>query len=141
MNQKGCRNKDDGGFITISREFVDLTHIINKNIQVYPGDPETIFESVTNIGKDANANITRITIGSHTGTHVDAHKHFISNGIGIDKEPPDKFIGEAVVLDMSNIQNGQGITSLDLERNTSKVKSGDIFYFIQVQIPNCITKM
>jgi hypothetical protein len=26
---------------------------------------------------------------------------------------------------MSNIQNGQGITSLDLERNTSKVKSGD----------------
>jgi hypothetical protein len=44
MNQKGCRNNDDGGFITISREFVDLTHIINKNIQVYPGSPETIFE-------------------------------------------------------------------------------------------------
>jgi arylformamidase len=139
MNQNGSRN-NDGRFITISREFIDLTHIINKNIQVYPGDPETIFESVTNIGKDANANITRITIGSHTGTHVDAHKHFISNGIGVDKEPPDKFIGEAVVLDMSNIQNGQGITSLDLERNASLVKSGDIILLYTGTTPKFYSK-
>ena len=54
--------------ITISRKFFDLTHIINKNISVYPGDPKTIFESVTKIGKDANANITRITIGSYRNT-------------------------------------------------------------------------
>ena len=99
MIQKDRRNSD---LITISREFYDLTHIINKNIPVYPGDPKPTFEPVTTIGKDANTNITRITMGSHTGTHVDAHKHFIPNGIGIDKEPPDKFIGEAVVLDMSH---------------------------------------
>jgi arylformamidase len=57
---------------------------------------------------------------------VDAHKHFIPNGIGIDKEPPDKFIGEAVVLDVSTVQNGHGITSSNLEKYISIVKSGDI---------------
>jgi kynurenine formamidase len=57
-------------------------------------NPKTIFESVTKIGKDANANITRITIGSHTETHLDDHKHFIPNGIEIDKEPPDKLLAK-----------------------------------------------
>ena len=38
MIQKDRRNSD---LITISREFYDLTHIINKNIPVYPGDTET----------------------------------------------------------------------------------------------------
>lgn len=41
-------------------------------------------------------------------------------------EPPDKFIGEAVVLDVSTIQNGHGITSSNLEKDISIVKSGDI---------------
>jgi arylformamidase len=51
------------------------------------------------------------------------------DGIGIDKEPPDKFIGEAVVLDMPTIQTRQGITSSDLEKCLNIVKSGDIILF------------
>jgi len=35
-------------------------------------------------------------------------------------EPPDKFIGEAVVLDVSTIQNGHGITSSNLDTARSK---------------------
>ena len=69
----------------------------------------------------------RITIGSYRNT-CRSHKHFIPNGIGIDKEPPDKFIGEAVVLDVSTIQNGHGITSSNLEKYISIVKSGDIVF-------------
>jgi hypothetical protein len=69
---------------------------------------------------------------------VDAHKHFIPNGIGIDKEPPDKFIGEAVVLDVSTVQNGHGITSSNLEKYISIVKSGDIVFTLYWYVPNCI---
>lgn len=69
---------------------------------------------------------------------MDAHKHFIPNGIGIDKEPPDKFIGEAVVLDVSTIRNGHGITSSNLEKYISIVKSGDIVFTLYWYVPNCI---
>ncbi len=62
MIQKNRRNSN---LITISREFYNLTHIINKNIPVYPGDPKPTFEPVTTIGKDANTNITRIAMGSY----------------------------------------------------------------------------
>jgi len=71
-------------------------------------------------------NVTRIVIGSHTGTHVDAQKHFIANGNSIDKEPLDKFMGEAVTLDISNINIGDGITGSDLENYSKVVKHKDI---------------
>ena len=61
-----------------------------------------------------------------TGTHVDAQKHFIANGNSIDKEPLDKFMGEAVTLDISNINIGDGITGSDLENYSKVVKHKDI---------------
>ena len=45
--------------------------------------------------------MTRIIMGSHTGTHLDAPRHFIRDGIGIDRIPPNKLIGEAYVADLS----------------------------------------
>jgi len=54
-------------------------------------------------------------MGSHTGTHLDAPRHFIQDGIGIDRIPPDKLIGEAYVADLSRKPIGSGITSEDLK--------------------------
>jgi arylformamidase len=71
-------------------------------------------------------NVTRIVIGSHTGTHIDAQKHFIANGNGIDKEPLEKFIGEAVILDISNISVGSGITDANLDKYSNIVRANDI---------------
>ena len=59
---------------------------------VYPGDPQPEFKPISTI-ENQKVNVTRIVVGSHTGTHVDAQKHFIANGNSIDKEPLDKFMG------------------------------------------------
>ena len=67
---------------------------------VYPGDPQPEFDPYATI-KDNKANVTRIMLGSHTGTHVDAPWHFLQEGNSIDTEPLDKFIGEAVIIDVS----------------------------------------
>jgi arylformamidase len=69
-------------------------------MRVYPGDPKPKFEPHATI-KDNNANITRITLGSHTGTHVDAQWHFLQEGNTIDRESLYKFIGEATIMDAS----------------------------------------
>jgi arylformamidase len=116
---KKVKNNSDV-IITISRSiFYDLTNLIRTNMAIYPGDPVPDFEPVATIEKD-KLNVTRIVMGSHTGTHVDAEKHFISNGKGIDKEPLDKFIGEAIILDMSAKDIGQGITDVDLNNHYNK---------------------
>jgi arylformamidase len=79
----------------------DLTHAISQDMQIYPGDPQPKFDPHATI-KDDKANVTRISLGSHTGTHVDAPWHFLQEGNSIDMEPLDKFIGEAVIIDASD---------------------------------------
>jgi arylformamidase len=82
---------------------------------IYPGDPSPSFEKYSTLQKDG-VDLTKITMGSHTGTHLDAPRHFIPHGIGIDKIPPNKLIGEAYVADLSKKPIGSGITSKDLRR-------------------------
>jgi arylformamidase len=92
---------------------------------IFPGDPTPKFESVLNLERD-NVNVSRITLGTHTGTHVDSQKHFITNGVGIEKECLSKFIGEAVVMDFSNKTRGDEITSYDLDNYSSLIVPNDI---------------
>ncbi len=65
---------------------------------VYPGNPEILIEPQQAISQGAGANVSKVTFGSHTGTHVDAAKHFFDNGQTVDNIPPEKFIGPAVLL-------------------------------------------
>src|SRR3989475_8370328 len=80
---------------------------------IYPGDPSPSFEHYSTLQKDG-VNLTKIIIGSHTGTHLDAPRHFIQDGMGIDLIPIDKMIGEAYVAGLSRKPIGTGITSKDL---------------------------
>jgi arylformamidase len=65
---------------------------------VYPGNPEILIESQQAISRGAGANVSRITFGSHTGTHVDAAKHFFDDGQTVDQIPPDRLVGPAVLI-------------------------------------------
>jgi arylformamidase len=119
-------NKDIDTQITLSRKFYDLTQIISKDIPVYTGDPEPDFEPWSTIEIDSY-NVTRIILGSHSGTHVDAQSHFMIDGNTIDREPITKFIGESLVLDLSKrCSIGDGITNAHLEPYSDLIKDSDI---------------
>jgi len=81
---------------------------------VYPGDPSPSFEPAATIAANG-VNLTRMILGSHTGTHVDAPIHFIPDGIGVDSVPVPSLIGEAVVLDLSAKPIGSGISFADID--------------------------
>jgi len=95
---------------------VDLTHELHNGMPIYPGDPFPSFVSYATLEKDG-VNMTKLTLGSHTGTHIDAPRHFIPNGISIDQIPTTKLFGEAYVTDMSSKPIGSGITGQDLCQN------------------------
>ncbi|MFL6478080.1 MAG: cyclase family protein [Nitrososphaera sp.] len=94
----------------------DLTCTISQDMRIYPGDPQPKFSPHATI-KDNIANVTTITLGSHTGTHVDAPWHFLEGGNSIDVEPLYKFIGDAVVVDASYTNNitARNFSSSDIE--------------------------
>jgi kynurenine formamidase len=98
----------------------DLTRVMSPDMQVYPGDPKPEFEPQATI-KDNKSNVTRITLGSHTGTHADAQRHFLQEGNSIDAEPLDKFVGEAAIVDASGKKS---VTARDLSGHD--IRSNDI---------------
>jgi arylformamidase len=110
----------------IFEKAVDLTHELHNGMPVYPGDPSPSFVSYATLEKDG-VNLTKLTLGSHTGTHIDAPRHFIPDGIGVDQILPSKLVGEAYVTDMSSKPIGSGITAQDLRENLEgKVAEDDI---------------
>jgi arylformamidase len=126
MHRNENNYDDDNNIIRISKtSFYDLTHLIYPDMPIYPGEPQPEFQPFFKLGRD-KVNLTRLIMGSHTGTHVDAPIHFISTGDSVNKIPLDKFMGEAVTLDMSTKCVGQGITNLDLDTCSKIVKAGDI---------------
>jgi arylformamidase len=94
------------------KRVIDITSPIRQGMPVYPGDPEPLVEQVCSIQKNGFA-LSMITMGSHTGTHVDAPSHILENGTSVDMLPPESFIGRAIVLDVSCI--GNAIRSEQLE--------------------------
>jgi arylformamidase len=69
---------------------------------VYPGNPEISITPQQEISKGAGANVSQISFGSHTGTHIDAPKHFFDDGAPVDKLPLDVLMGPAVVISVDD---------------------------------------
>lgn len=78
---------------------------------------------VTSTIKKNIANESRFHLDSHTGTHVDAPFHFLQNGEKIDAISVEKFLGECVVVDLTNIKN-RGVEKRDLIK--AKIRKEDI---------------
>lgn len=71
--------------------------ILNGGL-VYPGNPAIAISPQQEVSKGASANVSLLSFGSHTGTHVDAPKHFFDGGLGVDALPLDVLMGPAVLI-------------------------------------------
>lgn len=78
-------------------QIVDLTQPIYDGMPVYPGDPEVRIREVQEVAT-SGWSVRQLSLGSHTGTHVDAFSHASPEGLAIDAFPVDRFVGRAVCL-------------------------------------------
>jgi arylformamidase len=98
---------------------------------VYPGNPPVSITPQQSIAQGAGANVSRLDFGSHTGTHVDAPKHFFDDGAGVDTLPLEVLMGPARLIAFSDAvtsigeaelaaHNLEGVTRLLLKTRNSK---------------------
>ncbi|MBN1230290.1 MAG: cyclase family protein [Anaerolineales bacterium] len=78
----------------------DISLSISPDMVVWPGDPQVELEEVSQISRGDSCNVTSMKISSHTGTHVDAPKHFIDGGNGVDTLSFKSLIGKAYVVEI-----------------------------------------
>lgn len=79
-------------------ELFDLTLPLSPALVVQPGDPPLTMRRTLTHDVDG-FEVTQICLGSHSGTHVEAPRHFYPEGLTLDAFPLHRFVGPAVVLD------------------------------------------
>jgi arylformamidase len=78
----------------------DISLAITPGMPVWPGDPGVELERVTEIAKGANSNTSRLTLGVHSGTHVDAPVHFLDGDTSVETLALETLTGRATVVDL-----------------------------------------
>lgn len=81
---------------------VDLSVPVGPDTVVYPGDPRPSFAVHSTIERDG-FNLLHVTMGSQSGTHVDAPYHFDAGTPRIDEVPLERFVGTGVVVDATTV--------------------------------------
>jgi arylformamidase len=103
---------------------IDVSVTIRPRMPIYEGDPGVDISLARSIDRGDLANVSRLELGAHTGTHVDAPRHFIANGPGADRLTLESFVGPCVVADAA-AADGQIdaalVDSLELEPGTERV--------------------
>jgi len=84
-------------------KMIDISRTIKADMEMYPGDTGPQITKVSGLDEGDSYNTSRITLGTHTGTHVDPPLHLIRDGAGIDRLPMNTLVGNARVLDLSSI--------------------------------------
>ena len=78
---------------------IDVSLPIRTGMVTYEGDPSVEITERLSIAKGDPANVRNLSLGSHTGTHIDAPAHFIDGGPTLDAVPLDALNGAALVVE------------------------------------------
>jgi kynurenine formamidase len=76
------------------RRLIDLSHPLRTGMPIFPQDPEVVLEPA---GGLEPWRVTRLGLGTHSGTHIDAAAHFVPEGRTIDSYPLERFVLPAYV--------------------------------------------
>lgn len=91
----------------------DITLALSAELPVYPDDPPFVSKPWSSISQGDSCNLSQITLSSHSGTHIDAPRHFLEHGAGVDELPLGLLVGKALVVEIRKVKE---IGRHDLER-------------------------
>ena len=71
---------------------------LQSGMVTWPGDPAVSIDLLASIEKGSVCNVTRLAMSAHTGTHIDAPRHFLEDGITMEHMPLDATLGPCRVI-------------------------------------------
>jgi arylformamidase len=83
-------------------DWIDISVPVHNGMVHWPGDPDFHIERAEDQDKGDVATVSRMTLGVHTGTHMDAPLHFIRGARSIDQMPLDATVGPARVIPIAD---------------------------------------
>jgi arylformamidase len=105
-------------------KWIDVSLPLRNGLVHWPGDPPFAIERVRDLERGDDATVSRLDMGVHTGTHMDAPAHFIRGGASLDRLPLDAVMGRGRVI---GIGDERAVTPAELERH--RIREGERILF------------
>jgi len=84
----------------------DVSVVVQPGTPEWPGDAPFTCGWTCRLAEGASVNLSHIAGSPHVGTHADAPLHVRDGAAGSDALPLDAFLGDAVVIDVSDAPTG-----------------------------------
>lgn len=98
----------------MKRPWKDVSVPLRDGMIHWPGDPECHIKRVSRMEDGAVCNLTHISMSAHTGTHMDAPRHFVADGLTMEQMPLEPVIGRCRVFELLDCEDQ--ITADDLKK-------------------------
>jgi arylformamidase len=92
-------------------KLIDVTLPLDDRLPVYPGNTPFTLEPIKRIARGDSSNVSTLHLSAHSGTHVDAPRHFFDAGPGTETLALDLLIGPARVIEVTS-RTGVGADEL-----------------------------
>lgn len=90
----------------------DVSVPLRPDMPTYAGEPGPKLEHLKRIASGDSANVTALSLGSHTGTHVDAPHHFIDGRSTVEAMSPEALVGPVQVIELTERRH---VSAADLQ--------------------------
>ena len=90
----------------------DVTLSVHPDMVVWSGNAGVQLLPVMRMADGDDHNLSKLALGVHTGTHVDAPFHFVADGATAEQLPLGVLVGSAVVVHLPDLT---ALTAPDLE--------------------------
>ena len=108
---------------------IDLSHpLAPTGLSYCSGHPVFTSKRVMTLARDGS-NVSQLTIGSHTGTHLDAPAHFIEGAATVSDVDLSSLVGPAIVVDVRGKGFHGAITWDDIALQAGKLSPEVILLF------------
>ena len=92
----------------------DISLTLSESLVIWPGDPAIQMNRVADLANGDMATVTQVSMGLHSGTHIDSPAHFVAGGKKSDSLDLNKLIGPCFVVAIEE----------DIKSISSKVLNG-----------------
>jgi kynurenine formamidase len=125
------------------RKYIRLSYPITESMPLYPGTRPVLIEKTKTIQKGDSCNTLFISLSNHTGTHIDAPRHFFDSGRSIDDYDIEELIfrkpeiidcpkGPAGVIGVEDLQGSTNKTDVDfliIRTGFSAIRQKDVYAY------------
>jgi arylformamidase len=112
--------------------WIDISVPIYTGMVHWPDNPPVQVDYMLHMDRGDICTVSTLSMGSHTGTHMDGPLHFIAEGLGLHEMPLDAALGRARVIE---IRDPESIKPEELEPH--HIQQGERLLFKTLNSTRC----